>query len=136
MEDCAFCRIVRGEADAHRVYEDGETVAFLDADPAVRGHTLVVPKAHHASLFAPGEDAATGVFAAARVVAGAIESTLDPDGFSLFHTSGDLVGSVDHAHVHLVPRYRDDGIHVGLTRHPLPEDEGARLASRIREHLQ
>lgn len=135
MDDCEFCRIVAGEAAAHRLYEDGAALAFLDTDPAAPGHTLVVPRAHHESLFAADEATTTAVFRAARTVARALERTLAPRGFSLFHTSSGIVGRVTHAHVHLVPRYDDDEIHLSLPRSPLPEAEGAALADRIRAGL-
>lgn len=135
MDRCDFCRIVDGEADAHRVYEGEGTLAFLDTEPATTGHTLVVPRTHHESLFAADEATTTAVFRTARTVARAMERTLSPDGFSLFHTSRDIVGNVTHAHVHLVPRRADDHIHLSLARDPLGEDEGARLADRIRGGL-
>jgi len=135
MDHCEFCRVVDGRSDAHRVYEDADTLAFLDTDPAVRGHTLVVPKVHHESLLVADEPTTDAVFRAAHVVAQSLRETLAPDGFSLFHTSAGIVGTVTHAHVHLVPRYADDGVHVALPRDPLSEDEGARLAAQLRSAL-
>lgn len=135
MADCAFCRIARGELDAHVLYGDERTVAFLDADPAARGHTLVAPRDHHEHLLTEDATLSADVFRAVRVVALALYRTLDPDGVSLFYTSADLVGRVNHAHVHLLPRYADDDIRLSLARTPLDEDDAARLAARVRENL-
>jgi len=77
----------------------------------------------------------TDVFQAVRTAAFAIEGTLDPDGFGLFYMTGSLVGHVEHAHVHLLPRTVDDGISLGLTRGDLTEAEGERTAALLRERL-
>lgn len=133
MASCPFCQIVDGDRDAHRVYEDETTLAFLDARPAAPGHTLVLPRAHRESLFAAPEATTTAVFRATRTVARAIERALSPAAFSVFHTTGDFVGTVSHAHVHLVPRYADDDVHVALAREDLEAEDGGRIAAEIRE---
>lgn len=133
MDRCDFCRIVDGRGDAHWVHEDGATIAFLDSEPAAAGHTLVVPRAHTESVLLADEETTSAVFRAVRTVATGIEAVLSPDGFSLFHTTGDIVGNVTHAHVHLVPRYVDDDIHLSLSRESLSAGDGARLAARIRD---
>ncbi|MFB6295750.1 MAG: HIT family protein [Halobacteriales archaeon] len=133
MEACAFCRIVAGETDAHVVYEDDQTAAFLDRNPAVPGHTLVVPKSHSEFLFTDDVSVAEAVFETVRTVGMAIHETLGSDGVSLFYTSAELVGTVTHAHVHVLPRYADDDIHLALARESVPDDEAARLAARIRD---
>ncbi len=132
VDDCAFCRIVSGEDDAHVLYEDGRTVAFLDENPAVEGHALVIPKAHQEDVFGGDGATATAVFDTVQTVSRALDDAFDPDGFSVFHSSGPLVGNVRHAHVHVVPRETDDEVHVSLPRRELSEREGERVAAAIR----
>lgn len=135
MEPCPFCRLVAGELDAHLVLETGETTAFLDANPAVAGHTLVVPNAHRVELFA-GDPAAVGdVFRSVQRVVRAMDRTLDPDGISVFYTTGDMAGRVTHAHVHLLPRHVDDDIHLALARDELEDAAATELAADLRAAL-
>ena len=136
MPECAFCRIAAGEADAFRLYEDARTVAFLDRDPATRGHSLVIPWDHRESLFRGGDPTATEVYGTVERVVAAMHRTLEPDGVSVFYTSGDLAGNVTHAHVHVLPRWADDDITVALDRHPLDAEEADRLAARIRDDIR
>ena len=135
MDGCPFCRIAAGDAEAHLLHRDDLTVAFLDAHPAVQGHALVAPVEHHRSLVAADGATADAVFGAARRVARAMDRALDPDGFSLFHTSGDLVGTVTHAHVHVLPRTADDPVRVALERSDLADERAAGLADRVRSTL-
>lgn len=135
MEKCKFCQIVTGERDAYILYENERTAAFLDSNPAIQGHTLVVPKTHHEFLFTDNESISTAVFETVRTVARAMSRTLEPDGVSLFYTSAELVGHITHAHVHLVPRYADDDIHLALPRESLNGRGAARLAGEIRDGL-
>lgn len=132
MDECAFCRIVSGENEAHVLYEDERTLAFLDANPAVEGHMLVIPKAHREDVLGCEPATATAVFDTVRTVSRALDAAFDPDGFSVFHSTGTLVGNVKHAHVHVVPRRTDDDVHVSLPRQRLSEREGARIAAAIR----
>ncbi|SDQ38285.1 HIT family protein [Natronobacterium texcoconense] len=134
--DCDFCRIVAGDQPAHVLYEDEETIAILDENPAVTGHSLIIPRSHDEDVLTGAEPTTTGVFRTARLVAAALEETLEPAGFSVFHTSGPLVGTVDHAHVHLLPRFEDDGVSLSLARETLAESEGEELANGIRTVLE
>lgn len=133
--DCDFCRIVAGEEPAYRLYEDDRAVAFLDVNPAVQGHTLVVPRDHEAELLGCERRRQTGVLEAIRTVARGLEAALEPDGFSVFYTSGELVGSVEHAHVHLLPRTDGDDVSLSLPRSQLDHDAGTTIASRVRAAL-
>lgn len=135
METCPFCRIVAGDEDAHLLLETDRTTAFLDANPAVPGHTLIVPNEHRAHLF-EGDPALVGdVFQSVQRVVRAMTRTLDPDGVSLFYTTGDLAGHVTHAHVHLLPRHVDDEIHLALARSDLDEADASELAGSIRAEI-
>ena len=131
MGGCEFCEIIRGEQDAHVILRDTKTIAFLDAQPAVHGHTLVAPTTHHESIFGPDRDLAAPIFETVEAVAIAMEQVLEPDGVSLFHTTGDLVGHITHAHVHLLPRYREDSVHLELPRESLAEPEADQLAEQL-----
>lgn len=131
--ECPFCRIVAGGKTAHVVYETEEAIAFLDENPAVEGHVLIVPKDHVPDIVTAEPSAAGAVFEVLGVAANALDTVLDVAGFSVFHTSGPLVGTVEHAHVHLLPRTRNDGVSLSLTRSELDDDEGSAFAERLRE---
>jgi len=128
--DCEFCAIVAGERDVHLLYEDERTLAFLDENPAVEGHTLVVPRSHHAALLE--SDDAAAVFDAVETVSDRLDAGLDPDGFSVFYTTETLVRNVTHAHGHLLPREDDDGVSLALDRQPLDEVRAADLTNAVR----
>lgn len=130
--DCPFCRIASGDGRAHYLHRGERTAAFLDRNPAAPGHTLVVPTDHVTGLVDMDAATAAALLETARTVAAAIDRVLDPDGFSVFHTTGTLVGSVEHAHVHLIPRRAGDVIHVGLERDDLDDGAAERLSVRIR----
>jgi histidine triad (HIT) family protein len=135
-DDCVFCSIVAGEAPAHRVYEDEDAVAFLDVNPVARGHTLVVPRDHHATLSAMPAETTAATFSAARTVAEGIEATVDPAGLNLVQSNGAAAGQdVFHVHVHLIPRSEDDGVSFAPSRGSLTEGEGETVAEEIREGL-
>ncbi|GAB3665444.1 HIT family protein [Halopiger thermotolerans] len=133
-EECPFCRIIEGETDAHVVAEDARTIAFFDENPACEGHTLVAPTAHREDLLAD-EETNAAVFETVRTVSAAMEGLLEPDGFSVFYSTGPIVGQVEHAHVHLLPRYDDDDISLGLRRDELDDERASGLATRLRERV-
>lgn len=134
MDDCTFCRIVSGDEPADILYEDDQTMAFLDGNPAIRGHSVVIPKSHETFLFTAEESVANSVFQSVRSLARALEEAFEIDGVSLFYTTPDLVGHVTHAHVHLLPRYTGDRIRLALPREPLGDDADE-IAQAIREHI-
>lgn len=134
MADCEFCAIVTDEAPAHVLHETERTIAFLDRNPAVEGHALVIPKDHRAELLA-GDDAAA-VFETVQIVSDGLDDLLQPDGFSLFYTTETLVGSVRHAHVHVLPRWEDDAISLALERERLDDDAAAKLAAGVRNRTR
>ncbi|AZQ35337.1 HIT domain-containing protein [Streptomyces cyaneochromogenes] len=104
-QDCVFCEIVAGAGEARVVHEDEHTLAFFPLAPATRGHTLVVPKAHAADLWAMDETAAQRLFHTVMVVGRALRSVLRPDGMNVVNSAGAVATqTVFHTHVHLVPR--------------------------------
>lgn len=107
--DCVFCRIVRGELKAHTVYEDAEVIAFLDSAPLFPGHCLISPKQHVGTLLDLPADLMAPLFGTAKLVAGALETTLEAEG-SFVAVNNRVSQSVPHLHVHVVPRKRGDGL--------------------------
>lgn len=123
--------MVAGEVTAHVLHETDRTMAFLDRNPAVEGHALVIPKDHRAELL-DGDDAAA-VFETVQTISDGLDDLLQPDGFSLFYTTETLVGSVRHAHVHVLPRWSDDDVSLALQRGRLDTDAAANLAAGVRD---
>jgi histidine triad (HIT) family protein len=108
-DDCIFCKIVRGEAPAHKVHEDDRVLVFMDIFPVTDGHTLIVTKEHFENLFETTEESLRAVTAASSRVAHAIRAALDPDGLMVFQLNGVAAGqSVFHYHMHLLPRMQGE----------------------------
>jgi len=131
---CRFCAIADGDAEAARLHETDDVVAFLDGNPATRGHALVVPKIHERDVLDDPEEA-TAVFGAVQRVGSALRGALDADGISVFYTTPELVGDVTHPHVHLLPRDGDDDVHLALDRGTLDEADADALVERVRGAL-
>lgn len=113
--DCIFCKIVKGTIPSYKIYEDKDTIAFLDINPATRGHCLVVPKNHAANLTEADEKMMASAYTAVKKVGDLLIEKLQPDGMNVLQNNGAAAGQViPHLHVHLVPRYLDDGIKMPL----------------------
>ena len=132
--DCLFCKIVAGEIPATVVAEDERTVAFMDINPATRGHVLVVPRAHAADLGAvPDEDLAAVALAAGRMARRA-RDVLGADGVNLMNSWGsDAWQTVFHFHVHVIPRYKGDPLELPWSPSPGDEDEIASAGEALRD---
>lgn len=117
-EDCVFCKIVEGEIPSKKVYEDENVVAFLDANPVSKGHTLVVPKEHVDTVFdAGGMDY---MWEPIVEVANAIREAFDVESMNVNQNNGSLAGQeVDHLHFHLTPRYDGSEIDISYNRSDL-----------------
>jgi len=108
-EECVFCRIVRGETPAHIVYEDEQTIAFLDHRPLFAGHVLVLPKAHHETLAELPPALLEPLFATAQLLAWAVEQGMQAEG-TFVAINNRVSQSVPHLHIHVVPRRQKDGL--------------------------
>jgi histidine triad (HIT) family protein len=130
--DCLFCKIVAGELPATIVDEDERTIAFMDINPATRGHALVIPRSHSADLLSvEPEDLAAAAFAARRLAARAKER-LRADGVNLVNSCGAVAWqSVFHFHIHVIPRYEDDPLRLPWVPAPGDPDEIAAAAQEL-----
>jgi histidine triad (HIT) family protein len=107
--DCVFCRISAGTVPAATVYETADLLAFLDTRPLFAGHCLLIPRGHFPTLTDLPPDRIGPLFAAARLLAAAMESGLGAEG-SFVAINNKVSQSVPHLHVHIVPRRRKDGL--------------------------
>ncbi len=113
MSDCVFCKIVEGRIPSTKVYEDALTLAFMDIGEVNPGHVLVAVKPHIRNIFGLDDTFAAAVFQTAARVARAVERAYSPEGVTLYQANGAAAGqTVDHFHLHLVPRYAKDGMHL------------------------
>ncbi|SEO89447.1 HIT family protein [Aquisalimonas asiatica] len=104
--NCIFCKIVAGEIPAAIVGQTDHVVAFMDAFPSSRGHTLVIPKAHHANLLEMPTDLLQTFIASVQDVAQAIQAAIQPHGIALTQFNGEAAGqTVFHYHQHIIPRW-------------------------------
>ena len=133
---CIFCKIVRGEAGAHRVYEDARTIVFMDIFPVTDGHALVVTKQHFENLYEVDEPTLAAVARASLRVAAAIRAELAPDGLMVFQLNGEAAGqTVFHYHMHLMPRTRGEPLQLH-TRVPGDPARLAATAARLSAALE
>ncbi len=111
MENCIFCKIVKKEAPADIIYEDDDVICFLPKDIEIYGHTLVVPKKHYVNLYDIPADVLSRVMEVARRLTSEYKKKIGATGMNLLHASGaEAHQSVFHFHLHLFPRFKDDGL--------------------------
>lgn len=110
MTDCVFCKIRDGQIPSFKIFEDEQTLAFMDINPLNSGHCLVITKAHAATLFEAALGDLHAAIATAQRVALAIREGLKPDGLNMLQANGAAAfQSVPHFHLHLIPRWANDG---------------------------
>jgi histidine triad (HIT) family protein len=108
-DDCVFCAIAAGKADAEIVFSDDVSLAFLDLRPLFPGHSLLIPRAHHETLGDLPADLVEPYFANAQLLSRAIPQAMDAQG-SFVAINNVVSQSVPHLHTHVVPRVRKDGL--------------------------
>ena len=109
MDDCIFCKIVSGEAESSKVYEDEDVIGFLDLHPINQGHTLVISKKHATNIYDISIQDLEKISQVTQKLAIRIKKVLNADGISIFQMNergGDQ--DVMHYHVHIIPRHEGD----------------------------
>lgn len=113
--DCIFCKIANGEIPSNTIYEDEDARVILDINPAAAGHALVLPKKHYPSMLEYPAEELGKIYAIAQKVGQAAEKELHADGANIFANCRPAAGqTVDHFHVHIIPRYQDNHEKDGL----------------------
>ncbi len=137
MENCIFCKIIAGKVPSAKVYEDSQSVAFLDINPANKGHCLIVPKTHVQDI-THADDATLGhLLPVAKKVAAALVAATACTGYNIHAANGKDSGQdVFHLHVHIVPRFAGDGIEFQYEIKNYAETEMKEYQEKIRNALQ
>lgn len=131
-DDCIFCKIAAGEIPSKTIYEDEKYRVILDLGPATRGHALILPKNHYANLFELPEEDAKEVICLAKRMAAIMKDKLGCDGFNLVQNNGEAAGqTVLHFHMHLIPRYENDGQEIGWKPGSPSQDELEEIKKQI-----
>lgn len=112
-DNCIFCKLANGQIPTNSIYEDDDFKVILDAAPAAKGHAIILPKTHAANLFELPEEYGEKIFAIAKKCGKAIKETYNYDGLNVLQNNGEAAGqTVKHFHMHLIPRYENDGQHI------------------------
>lgn len=119
---CVFCKIISGEFNSSKIYEDDKVLAILDLSQATFGHTLVMPKTHCENIFDLDEETAKHLFLVVTKIAKHYKDVLpNLKGLNLLNNNGEKAGqTVMHYHMHILPRYEDDDlVDIKFTEHKL-----------------
>lgn len=133
--DCLFCKIIKKEIPAEIIYEDDQSLAILDVNPRAPGHSMVMPKIHSQTILDLPENKLGLLFETVKKVASLIQNGLKPEGFTIGINHGRISGQViDHLHVHIIPRFKDDGggsVH-GVVNNP-PKESLEKIKNLIKK---
>ena len=132
MSECIFCKIANGEIPSATLYEDKYFRAILDLGPASKGHTLILPKAHAASLYELPDDIAGKAMVLAKQLATKLDQVLECDGLNVVQNNGSLAGqTVHHFHMHLIPRYDNDKVNIKWEQLDLTDEQIAEVREKL-----
>ncbi len=111
MNDCLFCKIIKGEIPSVKVYEDENSIAFLDINPINRGHTLLIPKEHSRNIFDIKEETFKNLIPTLQKISLAVKKGTNADGINIGINNEPVAGQVVfHTHIHIIPRFEQDGL--------------------------
>lgn len=134
MADCIFCMIANGEIPSQTLYEDEEFKVILDVAPATKGHALILPKSHYPNLFELPEETAGKAMKIAKKMSVRMAEKLHCDGMNIMQNNNEVAGqTVFHFHMHLIPRYEDDGQNLTMKPTAMSAEELAQVKNLIVE---
>ncbi|MEB3789570.1 MAG: HIT domain-containing protein [Desulfurococcales archaeon] len=136
MENCIFCRIIRGEAPAYFIYRGRGVSVFLDIFPVEKGHMLIVPDEHYESLHDTPPRIAAKLFTVAAALVRILRNELGVPGVNVITNSGRPAGQeVFHIHVHVIPRWHGGGWRRLVSRHRLTDEEANEFIDMIKPYI-
>ena len=135
-DDCIFCKIAKGDIPSATIYETGDFKCILDVAPANRGHALIITKDHYDNIFQLDAETAAKIFSFATVAAKAIKEETGCEGMNVLQNNGAVAGqTVNHFHLHLVPRNSNDGVNMSWSPKETEPSEQQALAKAIKSKI-
>ena len=135
-DDCIFCKIAKGDIPSATIYETGDFKCILDVAPANKGHALIITKEHYDNIFQLDAETAAKIFSFATVAAKAIKEETGCEGMNVLQNNGAVAGqTVNHFHLHLVPRNTGDGVNMSWNPKETVAEEQQVLAKAIKSRI-
>lgn len=132
MDDCIFCKLANGVFPTATVYEDEDFRAILDIAPAHKGHVILLPKTHADNLYELDDAIAAKALPIAKKIAVAVKKATGCDGINILQNNEPAAGqTIFHLHIHIIPRYADDGILPVWPQGSYADGEAADWAAKI-----
>lgn len=136
MGDCIFCKIIKGEVSCSKIYEDEDFIVMLDAYPSSPGHALLVPKKHEDNVYSMDPKLLEKVSPLTAKVAKAIKRMSNCQGINILQNNGEAAGqTVNHFHVHIIPRFDDDNITMQWVCEEMQEGQIQEIADELIRYL-
>lgn len=134
--NCIFCKIANGEIPSYTIYEDDKFRVIFDLGPATKGHAIILPKEHFRNIFDLDENYTKEALVVAQKIAGAMKEVLNCDGLNILQNNEEVAGqTVFHFHIHLIPRYKNDGVKLTWIPGELDKTSAEAIANNIRERI-
>ena len=131
--NCIFCKIANGEIPSRTLYEDDSFRVILDISPASKGHAIILAKNHAENIYQLSEEDAGKIYVVAKKVATAMQKVLKCDGMNILQNNGEAAGqTVFHLHMHIIPRYEGDQVHIKWT----PKDAADQISEEVAKEIQ
>ena len=136
-DDCIFCKLANGVFPTNTVYEDDDFRVILDASPAAKGHSLILPKQHTDNLYETDDAELSKLLPVAKKVAKALKKTFNCDGVNIVQNNEPAAGqTVFHLHVHAIPRCTNDNVGIGWPQNTPDADEQVKIAADIASNIE
>ncbi len=136
MEDCVFCKIVKGEIPSAKIYEDEKCLAFLSLKQNNDGHTLVIPKEHYKNILETPDDVMRDLAVQIKHLSIAVKEGMNAEGINVISNLEKAAGqAVFHTHIHIIPRYENDGYHHWPQKEGYSEEKSKEVAEKIIKFL-
>lgn len=130
--DCIFCKLANGDIPTATLYEDEDFRVILDANPASKGHALIIPKEHYADLYELDDSVAGKAMILAKKMIIKLTDILGCDGYNIVQNNGECAGqTVFHYHLHMIPRYKGDDVGLGWKLNELTEEDREYILSKL-----
>lgn len=131
--NCIFCKLASGEIPTATIYEDDDFRVILDLSPASKGHALIIPKEHYRNLYDLDDSLASKVMVLAKKMANKMTNVLGCSGFNIVQNNEEAAGqTVFHFHMHLIPRYENDGVGIGWNMGKLTDSVKEEILNKLK----